>query len=236
MSTELQRVDLARDAYQTLRSLIVRGNVAPGSRMIEAEVATRLGISRTPVRSALHRLQQEGYIVEADGVQSRARARLTIAPLTRDDAAELFHIVGEIEALAGWYAAQLDPVRRGQLVAQLRTINLDLSRVAEAARPDGNTIFDLDDTFHATSVEAASRPRLRALHGAIKPQAERYVRVYISALLDEIATSVKEHDDIIRAIEAGKPGAAQQAVETNWRNAVLRLGRVIDSVGERGSW
>jgi DNA-binding GntR family transcriptional regulator len=55
-------------------------------------------------------------------------------------------------------------------------------------------------------------------------------------LLDDIPTSVKEHEAIIRAIAAGDPGAAQGAVETNWRNASQRLAKVIADLGERGIW
>ena len=87
-----------------------------------------------------------------------------------------------------------------------------------------------------TYVEAAARTRLLNWHDAIKPQAERYARVYVSALVDEIATSVQEHAAIVEAIGAGDADRAQRAVQTNWRNAAVRLSRVIDSVGERGSW
>ncbi|HET7564995.1 MAG TPA: GntR family transcriptional regulator, partial [Gemmatimonadaceae bacterium] len=57
------RGDRIAHAYEQLRTLIVHGRLAPGSRVIESDIAERLGVSRTPVRSALHRLQQEGYIV-----------------------------------------------------------------------------------------------------------------------------------------------------------------------------
>ena len=50
-------------AYRKLRELIVHGRLGPGTRVVEADIARRLEISRTPVRSALHRLQQEGYVV-----------------------------------------------------------------------------------------------------------------------------------------------------------------------------
>jgi DNA-binding GntR family transcriptional regulator len=54
--------------------------------------------------------------------------------------------------------------------------------------------------------------------------------------MDEIHTSVKEHEAIIRGIRDGDGPAAQLAIETNWRNAAERLSKVIDSMGERGSW
>src|SRR5207244_8598966 len=76
------RGDRIARAYQQLRELIVWGRLAPGSRVIESDIAERLGVSRTPVRSALHRLQQEGYIV---GVGRGSEQRLTVAPLTQDE-------------------------------------------------------------------------------------------------------------------------------------------------------
>jgi DNA-binding FadR family transcriptional regulator len=75
-----------------------------------------------------------------------------------------------------------------------------------------------------------------ALHQAIKPQSERYARLYVNVLLDELPTSVKEHEAIAAAIAKGDPRAAQHAVETNWHNAAARLSHVIDEHGERGSW
>ena len=105
-----------------------------------------------------------------------------------------------------------------------------------APRPDPNRIHQLDAAFHAQYVHSAAGPRLLALHHGIKPQAERYVRVYVNALVDEIATSVAEHNVIIRAIDSGNPDAAQRAVQTNWRNAADRLGRVITNMGEHGTW
>jgi DNA-binding GntR family transcriptional regulator len=220
-------------AYAQLRELIVRGRLAPGTRIVESDVAARLGVSRTPARSALHRLQQEGYIVGGDGGREQ---RLVVAPLTQGDARELFHIVGQLEALAAREAAELPTPARSALTARLRTLNEELGRAAHATRPDAMRIFELDTAFHHAYVEGAGGPRLLALHDAIKPQSERYVRLYISSLVDEIDTSVAEHAAIIRHIEAGTPLQAQAAVDTNWRNAAVRLGRVIEALGERGSW
>jgi len=90
--------------------------------------------------------------------------------------------------------------------------------------------------FHRTYVEDVAGSRVIALHRAIKPQTERYVRLYVSTLLDELPTSVKEHDVIVRAIAKGDGTAAQRAVETNWHNAAERLASVIAEHGERGIW
>jgi DNA-binding GntR family transcriptional regulator len=220
-------------AYDQVRELIVWGRLSPGSWIVESEIADRLGISRTPTRSALHRLQQEGYVTALNRGKER---RLLVAPLTQDDARELFHIVGQLEGLAARSAAELPPERRTEVVVRLRAVNRDLAHAALEPRPDPLRIFDLDTAFHRTYVENGAGPRLLALHEAIKPQAERYIRIYISSLVDEITTSVKEHERIVQHIEQGDPVGARQAVDTNWSNAALRLSKVIGTLGERGSW
>jgi len=227
------RNDRASATYRRLRELIVRGRLAPGARLIETELAALLGVSRTPVRAALLRLEQEGYILSPGAGR---RARPAVAALTREDADELFNIIAEVEGLAARRAAALAPPARRRLVRELRALNGALLKAATARRPDPNRIFQLDEEFHAHYVHVAAGPRLLALHQGIKPQTERYVRVYVNALVGEIGTSVVEHNAIIRAVESGSPDAAQRAVQTNWRNAAGRLGRVIVTMGEHGTW
>ena len=225
--------DRSTRVFEQLRELIVWGRIAPGTRIIEAEVAARLGVSRTPVRAALQRLQQEGYVVAAG---SGAQSRLAVAALTQEDARELFEIVAEVEGLAAWRSARLPDGPRASLIKTLDRINRTLGEESSGPNPDARKIFDIDQTFHRTYVEAGAGARLIALHDAVKPQSERYIRLYISFLVDEIGTSVDEHDVTIRAIEAAEPDAAQRAVRSNWHNAADRLAKVIGHLGERGAW
>jgi DNA-binding GntR family transcriptional regulator len=161
--------------------------------------------------------------------------RLIVAPLTQDDAREVFFIVGHLEGLAARTAALLPAARRREIVRHLREVNRELA-VASRKRRDAVRVFDLDLEFHRTYVDGVVGPRLLALHHAIRSQSERYTRLYLSALLDTISTSVREHDAIVVGISKGEPDAAQGAAETNWRNAADRLTRVIAQHGERGAW
>ena len=219
--------------YARLRDLIVQGQLAPGSRIVETEVAGRLGVSRTPVREALQRLQQEGYVLGSEHAQ---QSRLAVAPLTRADVHELLTIVGAIEGLAARGASQRDPQARRALGRELSAANADFTRAARATPIDHGRLYDADERFHRLIVESGAGPRLLALHDAVKPQAERYIRMYISLLVGDIRTSVDEHGDIVAAIESGAADAAERSVETNWRHAAERLSRVIEVAGERGSW
>lgn len=219
--------------YDHLRDLIVWGRLAPGSRIVENDIAVHLDVSRTPIRSALHRLRQEGYIVPSG---RRKENRLVIAPLTQNDARELFDLVGMVEGLAAGAAAALPPEERGALGDDLTALNAELN---EAARDSGKTarhLFDADMKFHRRYVEAGAGPRLITLHDAIKPQAERYVHLYTNSLLGEIGRSVEEHEAIIERIVGGSADGARRAVQRNWRNAAERLERVIAVMGEHGSW
>jgi len=191
-----------------------------------------MGLSRTPVRSALHRLQQEGFVAS---VGRAGDQRLIVTPLTRGDGREVFLIVGHLEGLAASEAASLPAERRKEIVRRLRAVNRELA-AASRAKASPSVLFDLDVQFHEAYVEGVAGPRVVALHRAIKPQSERYARLYVNVLLAELPTSVREHEAIAAAIAKGDPRAAQNAVETNWHNAAARLAEVIAEHGERGHW
>lgn len=228
-----ERGDRVTHAYHKLRELIVLGRLAPGTRIIETTVAARLGVSRTPVRAALQRLQQEGYVVVTSPGQ---QSRMSVAPLTQEDAVELFGMVSAIEGLAANGAASLPQADRAQIASELRTVDADLLRASSAPNRDVKRVFELDLRFHRRVVEAGAGPRLLGLHESLKPQSERYGRIYSSALIDQMSTSVQEHEDIVRAIERGDGEAAETAMRKNWLNASQRLAQVIDTLGERGNW
>jgi DNA-binding GntR family transcriptional regulator len=202
--------------------------------VVEAELAERAGVSRTPVREALQRLQHEGLIVAGAGGNSKAR--LAVAPLTREDACELYSIVGHLEGLAGRRTAMLPAPLRRALVRRLKALNAALRRLARAGQQDANRIFELDLSFHRQIVEASAGPRMLALHREIVPQAERYWRLYASAIVDQLGLSVTEHIRIIQAIERGDSVAAERRIVLNWKKGAERLSKVIGSLGERGSW
>ncbi|MGI8547707.1 MAG: GntR family transcriptional regulator [Gemmatimonadaceae bacterium] len=225
--------DGPRAAYQQLRERIVTGRLAPGTRLVESEIAARLGVSRTPVRAALERLRQEGYIVGSVGTRL---ARATVAPLTDEDARELYQIVAHVEGLAAHGAAQKPNAVRRDMLRDMRRFNTGFLAAADAQLHKSNELHDLDQAFHARYVEAGAGPRLLALHNAIKPQAERYGLIYTSTLVSEVHTSAAEHQAIIDALDAGDAAAAERAVQTNWLNAAQRLTRVISTIGERGTW
>ncbi len=220
-------------AFQQIRDLIVHGKLAPGSWIVEGDLCEHLSMSRTPVRGALYLLHREGYVLD---VRNGSKSRMIVAPLTKEDAGELYPIVGRIEGLAGRRAAALPPAERKELASKLEQINEKLAAIASDRSLGGPNIFNLDHEFHRLLIAAGAGSRLAALHRAIEPQTERYWRLYASAIIDELNTSVKEHEEIIAALLKGDPARLESALSANWENGCTRLERVIEMFGERGSW
>lgn len=226
--------DCTDSAYTRLRDLIVRGRLAPGSRIIETEAADRLDVSRTPIRAGLQRLEHEGFV--ESGKKNGGQSRPVVAPLTKGDAGELLYLLGGLEGLAARRFVDLPGEERDAIVADLRSLNARMKDEVDSERPLRQRVLDLDAEFHRTFVEGGAGARLRKLHASYWPQAERYFRLYATTRPYSLDRSVAEHDAMIEAMESGDPERATEAVEKNWRSAEARLQRAIDVAGERGSW
>jgi DNA-binding GntR family transcriptional regulator len=220
-------------AFEQLRDLIVMGKIAPGSWVVEADLAERLGLSRTPIRGALQLLQSSGYAVEH---RSGTKTRILIAPLTMDDAHELYTIVGKLESLVGSHLATRPKGELTALANEMAEINASIHDLAKVGQSNARQIFDLDSAFHRKFVEAAAGPRLLSLHRSVKPQIERYWRLYASSIVRDLQNSVKEHNDIIAAIRHADAAKIERAIEANWTGGFERIATLIEIFGERGSW
>jgi DNA-binding GntR family transcriptional regulator len=219
-------------AFDKIRALVVQGQLSPGTWMPEGDLAARLNMSRTPVRSALHLLQREGYVEER---KISNKSRMMVAPLTKEDASELYSIIGHVEGLAARQITQLPKARTSQIVQTLKKLNQQLGKI-RGNRELAGGIFETDRHFHEVIFSAGAGPRLSKLHQAIEPQVERYWRIYASAIMDNLHLSIAEHDEIIDAIVEGNRNALERSLQKNWENGYARLGQVMEIFGERGSW
>jgi DNA-binding GntR family transcriptional regulator len=220
------------DVFRRLRELIILGQLPAGAPVTERRVAERLQVSRTPVRSALQRLMQEGFVAAIGAENDR---RLIVAPMTKEDGGELWLMTAHLEGMAARKAAQLPASTRKALATRMRALNKELATALKSG-VYATLPYDLDLEFHRSFVRASSGPRLFKLHDSIKLQIERYARAYFGVLITGLSNSVAEHDALVKAIAAGEPADAQHAVEVNWYNAAERLMRTIDQQGEKGTW
>lgn len=219
--------------FLKIREMIVYGRLAPGSWIVEGDIAEKLGVSRTPVRHALQWLEHEGYLI---ALGSGPKSRMTVAPLTEADAIEAYRIVGHMEGLAGRLAAELPKRERGDLVKTLRQLNSQMAKSSATQKSDVRRFFDLDTSFHSCIVEATAGSRFIAIYNGIKPHTERYWWLYASSILEDENVSIEEHAKIIAAIADGNPDGAEKALQLNWENGARRLVSLIRKFGERGKW
>ncbi len=219
-------------AVEQVRELIISGKLSPGTWIIEGELAKRLNLSRTPARAALQWLQQEGYVREQ---RTATKSRMIVSPLTKEDAKELYAVIGHFEGLAGRSTAALPKAERMTIVRRLKALNQELIAVKENPGKQAG-IFDHDREFHRLVVASGAGPRLRAWHKAIEPQVERYWRLYASSIISNLQSSIDEHNDIISALADGNAARTERSLQINWENGCERLGHVIDVFGERGIW
>lgn len=224
---------LADEVYRQMRDLIVALKLSPGTPLSESDLTVRLGVSRTPIREALQRLLQEGFAVINQG---GAVSRMVVAPMTIKDMRELHAILAVLEGLAARAAAQLPDDPRKLLAARMADLNRELRAAWQAGSQRVRDAQDLHVQFHQAFVEAAAGRRLLYELNAIQPQVERYERVYTGALAKEFSESLDEHEQVVAAIAAGDPDEAERSIINNWRRGTERSAKIVQNLGERGSW
>lgn len=224
----------ADEVYDALLSRIVSGSLAPGSRVVERDIAERLDVSRTPVRDAIRRLATEGFIeTESDSRYDRP----VVASLTEEDARDLHDMVMALETVVARRVAALDDEVRSRVAERVRTANERFREMGTRDPVDASSLVDADHAVHAAYIEAGAGARLLTLRASVKPQLDRYAFAYGGQMGAAIVpAAAAEHDAIADAIEAGDVDGAGVAVMKNWENAARRLRAAIRRTGERGEW
>lgn len=218
-------------SYEDLRSLIIDGRLAPGSRVMAADLARRLDASRRTIHVALHRLEQDGLLERLDGNY----ARWLVPPLTIDRFREALGVIGVLEGFAGRELASVDEQRLSEILDCLRDRNAAFRKAGRSDSLDGRAAGDLDCAFHDLTTSVAG-PQLRATLESYRPRLERYVRSYMGYLVMEVSISADEHDAVIEAIGRRDADAIERTIRANRFQAAERYAEVIQQLGERGTW
>jgi len=207
---------LRENAYRAIRDAIVDGTLAPGERLNDGDLVEWLGVSRTPVREALARLEQVGL------VRTKPGRSTTVSPLdvraVRDaqSVTAAMHVLAVREALPNLSAAELDAMRGAN------------ARFADALRRgDVGAAIAADDDFHGVPVAACANHAVRGVLEQYTPVLRRLERLRFSSLSGR--GSVAQHDRIIALCEAGDVEGAAAATHANWQTLVPLLGTPIDT-------
>ena len=192
----------AEQVYRAVRTRIMEGALAPGTFLREKDLES-LGVSRTPIREALGRLASEGFLERLPHRGFRVPEE-SLAHLL-----ELYPIVASLELLAGRLA--LETFTSADL-DELKAVN---RRLAEARdRGDARGMLELNTAFHRAITERGGNRRLALLLDDLRSQLTRLELWYYSHR-DRIQRSIREHEEIIAAIERGDQPRALQLLEQN---------------------
>lgn len=199
-------------AYSHVRRLILSGDLAPGNRVTVQPLTADLGLSPTPIRTALAALERQGLL------EAQEHRGYFVPKLSREDILEIYEIREVIDSVASRRVAQLES--RDDIVATLEDL-LEQQRRAVAAG-DIPTYRDLDVAFHKAIWQSSGNHRLRSLAENLLGQV-RIGNNVSSRVPGRVQVSLKEHSAIIDAVKDGSPERAETATRTHVREASRAL-------------
>jgi DNA-binding GntR family transcriptional regulator len=204
--------DLTEQVHQRLLDAICDGELAPGTRLTQEDLAASLNVSRQPVLQALRLLKKEGFVVEA------GRRGLMVTPLNAQAIVHLYQVRSALDALAARQAAlaraKLDP----KIIVE--------GRKAAAGKRIGPAI-EADVKFHNLVYAASGNPLIaEAAH-----QHWRHIRRVMGAVLQSAGVRAAiwdEHEGILKAINRGDSALADRLARSHGENAADNLAAQLD--------
>lgn len=207
---EFKTVSLADQVFEKLENDIITGIYPRGEIITELKLVEQLGVSRTPIREALRRLEQERLIKDS-GKGS------VVLGITLEDLEDIMNIRQHVEGLAAYYAAR-NATEEGK--AALRHIS-ELQDFYYEKR-DIDNLQKMDDQFHDALYEMSHRT---VLHDTLLPLHRKTMRYRKAAIKNEqrLESSVNEHKQIIQAITDGDSEKAQKLMSQHIYNAKVHM-------------
>ena len=206
---------LTESVAAELRDGISTGLLKPGDRLVEADLAAQMGISRAPVREALRQLEFEGLVA------GRARRGYVVREISTAELIEIYDLRVLLEPLlAASVAARVSP----EDLAGLRGI-VDLMRMA-ARNDQWMDVVDADREFHAQVGRLSDRPLTAQIFDHLNEQVRRFTALMTTSYTD-IEQMADEHDALIVAFASGDPERAAEEMRLHLDDARQRLALII---------
>lgn len=196
-------------AYNQIRAHLLSGEVRPGEQLTEDQLAQITGVSRTPVREAVRRLENEMLLVRSES------KRIFVADWSRDDIDEMFTLRQMLEGHAAERAARR---LTGEQIDRLDEVNRELHTAVDGNKADIARFLDANRAFHEIIIEAAHSPRLAQVLAMLVEQ-PIVLRTARSYSVEDLRQSARDHDELIAAFRASDPGWARAVMGSHLRRA-----------------
>ena len=205
--------------FQTLRTAILKGDLKPGERLMELQLASKLGVSRTPIREAIRMLEQEGL------ARTIPRKGAEVAGMTEKDMEDVLQIRCVLEELAARLSCQ------NITDEEMRELKIAMVAFEEKTR-EGNVVelAKADVTFHDIIYRAADNPKLLVLLNNLREQMYRYRTEYMKD--DRIhPVLIREHKEMVKALENRDLELVAREVRQHLKNQEEVMKKIIRDQG-----
>ena len=202
--------------FNTLRQAILRGELKPGERLMEVQLANKLGVSRTPIREAIRKLELEGLVLMIP------RKGAEVADITEKSLMDVLEVRKALEELAVQLCC--DKIT-GKEIEELHRAADDFRRILKTS-DDVTEIAEADVRFHDIIYLATGNQKLIQILNNLREQMYRY-RVECIKRKESHPILIAEHEEIIRHIEKGEKDEAARVVSRHIENQAQAVTDVI---------
>lgn len=202
--------------YEELKRRIVTGEIPPGERMMEIQLSEDLGVSRTPVREAIHKLEKEGLVL----IEPRRGARSSI--ISMQDIIDVLAVRQDLEGLAAEMAAAKISAEE---IEKLDALTCKYDEAIKAG--DTEKVIAFDEDFHKAIVAVAGNRTLETFVLSIQELVKRFRYIYYDNF-NRYKNMPGEHQRIIAALESGDGAKARETANEHvatLKEFVIREGR-----------
>ncbi|QHI96718.1 FCD domain-containing protein [Xylophilus rhododendri] len=204
----------AIDVYARLRRSIILGEFAPGVQLKEQALAAQMQVSRSPIRVAFRRLEEDGL------VSSEPNRGVFVATWADQDSDEVFDLRAVVESHAAGLAARR---RQPEHLRRLHQLNETMAHLI-VARPEDflHRLQQVNAEFHQVVLQAAASPRLTQFVASLMA-VHRVIGAFYYYTDQQLADSLADHRQLLRAIERRDPALARAVLEGHIRGTAERL-------------
>ncbi|SFE07541.1 DNA-binding transcriptional regulator, GntR family [Paenibacillus catalpae] len=206
------RMSAKERVFSQIQRWIIDGTLQPGEKLIDAELAESLGVSRTPIREAFQLLEVQGLVSMHPGKETK------VTEIEKDDIFKMYSTMAVLQALAAEIAAK---VIVPEQIEQLRAINLEFANAIKSGQ--AYQAMEVDEQFHNLIVELSDNSYVASFSASLQIHKRRFKYVFLKQPVTATQASVDEHALIITAFEKNDSELAQEIMKQNFIRPMQEL-------------
>jgi len=206
------RMSAKERAFSQIQRWIIDGTLQPGEKLLDAELAESLGVSRTPIREAFQLLEVQGLVSTHPGKETKVTA------IEKDDIFKMYSTMAVLQALAAEVTAKIIVPEQ---VEQLRAINLDFENAIKSGQ--AYQAMEADEQFHNLIVELSDNLYVASFSASLQIHIRRFKYVFLKQPIAATQSSVDEHASIIAAFEQNDGDRAHAMMKQNFIRPMQEL-------------